>query len=76
MHATALEYLGGGLAWVGYWSLWVLLAISAFRPETRFYLSGDCLLRAKRFGLILGILVLVHVWFVVAVFIAFRGGFR
>ena len=61
LHATALEYVGGGLGALGYGLLWLLLPISAFRPESRFYTSGDCALRAKRFGLVLGLLVLAHV---------------
>lgn len=76
LHATALEYVGSGLAALGYWLLWLLLPISAFRPERRFYTSGDCTLRAKRFGLVFGLLVLVHGWIVVALVSVWRGGWR
>lgn len=61
VHAHALEFLGGGLAWIGYGMLWALLPVSAFRPEARFYLKGDCLLRAKRFGLVLAMLIILHI---------------
>lgn len=66
IHAHALEYLGAGFAWIGYWVLWLLLPISAFRPETRFCLRGDCLLRAKRFGLVLAVLFVLHIAMVVS----------
>lgn len=76
IHATALEYVGGGVAILGYWLLWVLLPVSAFRPENRFYTRGDCSLRAKRFGLVLGLLFVVHLMIVVAVFFMWGEGWR
>jgi hypothetical protein len=67
IHAPALEYIGSGLAAVGYGLLWVLLPVSAFRPENRFYMRGDCSLRAKRFGLILGLLLALHLLLFLAI---------
>jgi hypothetical protein len=72
IHANALEYIGGGLAALGYWSLWLLLPVSAFRPETRFYRHGDCSLRVKRFILILSLLVAVHLWIILAIAFLWR----
>jgi hypothetical protein len=62
----AMEYLGSGLWLLGYWLLWVLLPISAFRPENRFYCVGDWSLRVKRFSLIFGLIALVHLWIILA----------
>jgi hypothetical protein len=76
IHATALEYFGGGLAALGYGLLWILLPVSAFRPENRFYMRGDCSLRAKRFGLVLGFLLLVHLLLVLGLAFMWRGGWR
>jgi hypothetical protein len=73
IHATALEYVGGGIWVLGYGLLWVLLPVSAFRPENRFYAHGDCLLRAKCFGLVLGLLLIVHLLFVLAFALTWRG---
>ena len=61
LHAIALEYIGGGLAVLGYWMLWLLLPISAFRPERRFYTKGDCALRELRCWQVFGLLLLVHI---------------
>ncbi len=76
LHATALEYVGDALAVAGYWLLWLLLPISALRPERDFSVRGDCKLRAKRFGLVLGLLVLVHAAIVLTLALAWRGGWR
>lgn len=75
IHVDVLEYLGGAIFWIGYGVLWALLPVSAFRPENRFYLSGDCTQRARRFGLVLGIIVLVHVLIFIALALMLRGGF-
>ena len=74
IHANALEYIGGGLFWVGYCLLWVLLPVAAFRPESRFYLKGDCGLRAKRVGLVVAILLIIHVLLVIALAPLLPGG--
>jgi hypothetical protein len=74
IHAGVLETLGTGLWWFAYAVLWLLLPVSAFRPENRFYTQGDCLLRVKRFALILSLLAVMHLLIAVSVAFAFRGG--
>lgn len=76
IHATVLESLSTALFWLSYGTLWLLLLVSAFRPETRFYAHGDCSLRAKRFALILSLLIVVHLWIAALAVFAFRGGWR
>ncbi len=41
----------------------------------RFYLKGDGKLRAKRFGLILGIHLAIYLCMLITLFIMFSGGF-
>ena len=75
IHGNVLESLSTGIFWAAYGLMWILLPVAAFRPENRFYLKGDCRLRAKRFGLVLGIHVVLYVLILVTYALAFRGGF-
>lgn len=61
IHGLALEYLGGGIFWLGFGLLAILVPVAAFRPDDRFYLKGDCKLRAKRVGFVLGVLLAVFI---------------
>lgn len=74
IHANSLEILGAGLFWFAYAALCLLLPISAFRPETRFYTHGDCSLRAKRFATVLALFVVANLFIVAAIAFAFGGG--
>jgi hypothetical protein len=58
--SRVLEYIGSGVFWLGYWFLWLLLPIAAFRPQNYFYLEGDCGLRVKRVGFVAAVLLSVH----------------
>ena len=60
LHAVALEYLGGGLAWSGYVYLWILLCVAPFRPTNRFSLVGECATRAKLTATVFVVLMIVH----------------
>lgn len=71
--AKVMEYLGTGVAWAGYACILALIPISAFRPENRFYLNGDCGLRAKRFGLVLAVNFAVFVLLVLTIASAISG---
>jgi hypothetical protein len=73
LHATALEYIGMGLGWCAYAFLLALIPISTFRPERRFYLRGDCRLRAKRCGFVVGVNVVVYLLFVIAMMVMMSG---
>lgn len=65
IHGQALEYLGGGINWLGICLLLLLLPVAAFRPDNRFYLQGDCRLRAKRVGFVLGVILAVFIVMIV-----------
>jgi hypothetical protein len=73
VHTTVLEYVGTGLVWGAYAFLLALIPISAFRPERRFYLKGDCRLRAKRCGFVVGVNVAIFVLIAVTVAVTFSG---
>jgi hypothetical protein len=75
LNAGVLEYLGGTIFWFGYGVLWVLLPVAAFRPESRFYLRGDCSLRARRFGFVLGTILIAHILIFIAFAWMWKGGF-
>jgi hypothetical protein len=72
IHASAFEYLGAGLFWSGYSVLWLLVPIAVFRPDSRFYCDGDCVLRLKRVGFILALLTLMHAWLVLSYIALYR----
>lgn len=54
------ETLGLSLFFLGYTALWVLLPVSLFRPEDRFYIGDDCALRARRCGEVTVLLLSMH----------------
>lgn len=65
------EIISGVLGWVAMIGIFALVPISAFRPRTRFTLSGDCKQRAKVFGLSLFTAVGIFAWYVIAIGSAF-----
>ncbi len=71
IHGQALESLSTGIFWLAYIMMWILLPVAAFRPENRFYLKGDCRLRAMRFGLVLGIHVAIYLLIAISYIVAF-----
>ncbi|MEY3898083.1 MAG: hypothetical protein RLZZ214_3604 [Verrucomicrobiota bacterium] len=73
IHGQALEYLGGGVFWAGFALLVLLIPLAAFRPDNRFYLDGDCKLRAKRVGFVLGVLLAVMVVMIVGIALMMSG---
>jgi hypothetical protein len=75
IHAHVLEFIGSTIFWFGYFFLWVLLPVAAFRPENRFYTRGDCQLRFKRVAFVAAILLAVHIWIFISIGMFFRGGF-
>lgn len=75
VHSRGMEIFSTGLFNLCYGALWILLPVAAFRPLDRFYMKGDCLLRLRKFGLVFGILVLIHALIIAHFAYLFRGGF-
>jgi hypothetical protein len=71
IHGRPLDYIGGGLFWLGYALLWILLPVSLFRPNSRFYMTGDCCSRASMFGFTALLLLAAHALIIWSIYTAF-----
>jgi|SRR5690606_18834558 len=71
IHGRSLDYIGGGLFWLGYALLWILLPVSLFRPNSRFYMTGDCCSRASMFGFTALLLLTAHALIIWSIYTAF-----
>lgn len=66
-----LEYLSTAMFHFGWCFLVLLLPVAAFRPDNRFYLRGDCGLRAKAFGFVLVANLAVFAAVIIMILVAF-----
>jgi hypothetical protein len=71
VHGRLFEAAGGGLFWLGYILLWILLPLSLFRPNSRFYLGGSCCSRVKTSVFTAILLLAAHALILFSLYMAF-----